>query len=93
VGCAGSCRGPREQFVPKTAVISVPPHLAKTVNPPFGSKGKWLDNITPAAVSNNFRKGVAVEPGGHSYGHLVPAEGYFKDNPEYFALSNGRRTG
>jgi len=81
--------GPEGEFVPKTADISVPAHLAKTVNPafadgkfPFGSKGKWLDNITPAAIANNFQKGVAVEPGGHSYGHLVPAEGYFKDNPE-----------
>ena len=90
------------EFVPRRPDISVPGNLEKTVVPafafssgrfPFGSAGHWLDNITPAAIANNYRKGAAATTGGHTYYAMVPAGKYFKDHPEYFAVIDGKRTG
>ena len=94
--------GPSGEFMPKVRNIQVPSTLAKTVIPaiafsggrfPYGSTGHWLENITPAAIANNYRHGIAASSGGHTYYAMVPAEKYFKDHPEYFALIGGKRTG
>ena len=48
---------------------------------------------TPASFANNFRSAIRMRTfGGHSYYSWVPAEKYFDEHPEYFALINGKRT-
>lgn len=92
--------GPEGEFIPKASDISVPTTLNKRVVPaiafsngrfPYGSKGQWLEDITPAAVANNFRIGMAVTRSA-SYERVVPPNELFEEHPEYFALIDGTRT-
>lgn len=92
--------GPEGTVVPRQEDIRVESPLDRTVVPafafsggrfPYGSTGHWLDNITPAAIANNFRHGIAATSGGHTYYAMVPSE-LFAEHPEYFALIDGKRT-
>jgi hypothetical protein len=93
---------PEGEFVPNKRDISVPRHLAKTVIPAFAYGGghypytagfQPTGGDTPASIINNFREGILVWMGGHTYYHAVPTATYFNDHPEYFALIDGKRTG
>ena len=99
---------PEGELVPRSQNISVPGDLAKTFVPAFAyTDGRSTYNTeidhpagilnepggTPASLANNFRKAMIITPGGHTYYDAVPAEKYFNDHPEYFALINGKRTG
>lgn len=86
---------PDGEWVPKQPTLSVPRNLDRTVVPVFAySVGRDLYGVaTPASFANNFRSAIRIRSyGGHSYYSWVPAEKYFKDHPEYFALINGKRT-
>jgi hypothetical protein len=83
------------EWVPKRGTIGVPRDLDRTVMPVFAySQGRYLYGVgTPASFANNFRTAIRMRSyGGHSYYSWLPAEKYFKDHPEYFALINGKRT-
>ena len=93
--------GPSGEFIPPQTDLRVPKSLSSSFVPaiafssgryPFGSKGHWLEDITPGAVANNYRIGIAASSGGHSYYGMVPVEKYFDEHPEYFALIDGKRT-
>lgn len=93
--------GPKGELVPKRPDLRVPLSLSKSFDPafafssgrfPFGSEGVWLDNITPAAIANNFRRGIAATSGGHTYYSMVPAGKHFQEDPTMFALIDGKRT-
>lgn len=90
------------EIVPEAKDISVPRTLAKTAVPAFAySDGRFtytpeflgVGGKRPASIINNFRDGITVWPGGHTYYQAVPAKEYFERHPEYFALINGKRTG
>ena len=92
--------GPEGEVVPRHDDLRVPSSYAKTFNPaiafsggrfPFGTEGQWLENITPGAIANNFRLGIAATSGGHVYYEMVPKE-LFDEHPEYFAYIDGKRT-
>ena len=94
--------GPKGEFFTPLANLRVPKSLSRKVIPAFafsdgrfvyGSKGQWLDDITPAAVANNYCRNIASQSGGHTYYHMVPTNPYFREHPEYFAMINGKRTG
>ena len=100
VGVRWFLPGPRGQFIPRSLDLSVPRQLDRSFVPaiafssgrfPFGSKGQWLENVTPAAIANNYRNGIAATSGGHTYYAMVP-EHHFDEHPEYFALIDGKRT-
>lgn len=82
------------EWVPKQSSLAVPRNLDRTVVPVFAySAGDLYGVGTPASFANNFRSALRLRSyGGHSYYDWVPAEKYFKDHPEYFALINGKRT-
>jgi len=93
--------GPQGEWIPRRRDLRVPRSLAKTFNPafafssgrfPYGSQGHWLDNITPAAIANNYRRGINATSGGHTYYGMVPAAKHFKRDPTMFALIDGKRT-
>lgn len=93
---------PEGEFVPQARNISVPQDLSKTIVPAFAysdgrpaySPGFLGDGgDTPASIINNFRLSLAVMTGGHTYYHAVPADRYFDEHPEYFALIGGKRIG
>ena len=92
--------GPQGTQIPKRAALHVPRDLDKRFNPafafssgrfPYGSQGHWKDNITPAAIANNYRTGIACTTGGHTYYEMVPADRYFDQDPTMFALIDGKR--
>jgi hypothetical protein len=56
-----------------------------------GSTGFCPEDVTPGAIANNYRNGIAATSGGHSYYKMVPQE-LFQEHPEYFAWIDGRRT-
>ena len=94
--------GPAGELIPGSRDIRVPRSLAKTFVPafaysdgrfPFGTEGLWLDNVTPAAIANNYRRGIAATAGGHSYYAMVSEAEYFAEHPEYFAMIDGKRSG
>jgi len=100
VGIRWFLPGPEGQFIPKTRDLRVSKSLSRSFIPaiafsggrfPFGSKGQWLEDITPAAVANNYRIGIAASSGGHTYYAMVPKK-LFAEHPEYFALIDGKRT-
>jgi len=100
VGIRWFLPGPEGVFIPKRRDLRVSRSLSRRFVPaiafsggrfPFGSKGQWLENITPAAIANNYRNGIAATSGGHTYYAMVPKE-LFAEHPEYFALINGKRT-
>ena len=93
--------GPQGEVVPLTATIHVPRDLDEVFQPAFAySEGRSLYDVnildapgnTIAALANNYRQAIKISGGGHTWGHAVPVEKYFKDHPEYFALINGKRT-
>jgi hypothetical protein len=93
---------PQGELVPTSQNVHVPRTLNQTFQPAFAySDGRSVYDVnilnepgkSLAAQANNYRKAVKAAPGGHSYYHAVPAEKYFKDHPEYFALIDGVRTG
>ncbi|MEO1999074.1 MAG: DUF4838 domain-containing protein, partial [Planctomycetaceae bacterium] len=93
--------GSQGEWIPERSDLRVPRSLTKTFNPafafssgrfPYGSQGHWLDNITPAAIANNYRRGISATSGGHSYYGMVPAAKYFQRDPTMFALIDGKRT-
>ena len=86
---------PQGVLLPKSTNISVANNLSKTFVPAFAySDGRWTYGAgTPASIINNFRNGVAILPGGHTYYHCVSESTYFEKHPEYFALIDGKRTG
>ena len=92
--------GPNGTVIPQQSELRVPRSLDKRFNPafafssgrfPYGSQGHWKDNITPAAIANNYRSGIACTSGGHTYYAMVPAAQYFDQDPTMFALIDGRR--
>ncbi len=86
---------PDGEFIPKKSTLSVPRDLDRTIVPVFAfSVGRDLYGVaTPASFANNFRSAIRMRTfGGHSYYSWVPAEKYFDEHPEYFALINGKRT-
>ncbi len=86
---------PDGERVPPQTTLSVPRNLDRTVVPVFAySHGRYPYGVgTPASFANNFRTAIKIRSyGGHSYYSWLPAEKYFKDHPEYFALINGKRT-
>jgi len=102
--------GPMGERVPRTKDISIPHDLNRKFIPafvsssgryPYGSKGQWLEDITPAAIANNFRVAIKGSYGGQTYYRMLPSGvgqysqsgNYFATNPEYFALIDGERTG
>ncbi len=100
VGIRWFLPGPEGEYVPRSRDLRVPESLSRSFVPavafasgrfPYGSKGFWLEDITPAAIANNYRHGIAATSGGHTYYGMVP-EGLFAEHPEYFALINGKRT-
>lgn len=93
--------GPQGAVVPSAATIHVPPDLDEVFQPAFAySEGRSLYDVnildapgnTIAALANNYRQALKVSGGGHTWGHAVPIEKYFKDHPEYYALINGKRS-
>lgn len=85
---------PEGEYVPKTNTLAVPSDLDRTIVPQFAySEGRYLyGNGTPASFANNFRTAIKMRTyGGHSYYGWLPADVYFKDHPEYFALVGGKR--
>lgn len=98
---------PQGERVPQSQNISVPDDLSKTFIPAFAyTDGRSTYNTeldhpsgilnepggTPASLANNYRKAIIITPGGHTYYDAVPADKYFKDHPEYFAMIKGKRT-
>ena len=87
---------PKGELVPRNRDIAAPSDLDRTVTPAFAyiSGRRPYGDGTPAAIANNFRTAINIRSyGGHSYYSWLPAETYFKDHPEYFALIDGKRTG
>ena len=93
--------GSQGEWIPRRDDLRVPRSLARTFNPafafssgrfPYGSHGHWLDNITPAAIANNYRCGISATSGGHSYYGMVPSAKHFPRDPTMFALIDGKRT-
>jgi Domain of unknown function (DUF4838) len=87
--------GPDGEYVPKRSTLRVSDDLDRTIVPVFAySAGRDLYGVaTPASFANNFRSAIRLRTyGGHSYYSWLPAERYFKDHPEYFALIDGKRT-
>ncbi len=100
VGIRWFLPGPEGESVPRSRDLNVPRQLSRSFVPAtafssgrfsFGSKGFWLEDVTPAAIANNYRYGIAATSGGHSYYKMVPKE-LFEEHPEYFALIDGKRT-
>ncbi|MDO9536859.1 MAG: DUF4838 domain-containing protein, partial [Thermoplasmata archaeon] len=82
-------------IIPKTANITVPANLNKTFNPAFAFvHGRYpYGKNTPASIANNYRTAIKLLTlGGNGNPVWLPAEKYFKDHPEYFAMINGKRT-
>lgn len=87
---------PDGEYVPKKQTLTVPSGLDRVIVPQFAySEGRYLyGNGTPASFANNFRTAIKMRTyGGHAYYVWLPADAYFKDHPEYFALIGGKRTG
>ena len=84
--------GENGKFVAKMDKITVPANFNFTQTPQiqycFGrSKGMTYD------LANNFYSAISYGCyGGHSHDKAVPADKYFQEHPEYFALLNGKRT-
>ncbi len=92
---------PEGELIPTKTDISVAADLSKTVIPAFAyadGRAAYSPGFlktggdTPASIINNFRNSISVLAGGCYY-EAVPADKYFKEHPEYFALINGKRTG
>ena len=100
VGIRWFLPGPEGEQIPKSSDLSVPKKMSRSFVPaiafasgrfPYGSKGFWLEDVTPAAIANNYRNGIAATSGGHTYYKMVPKK-MFDEHPEYFALIDGKRT-
>ena len=87
---------PEGEYVPKRPDVSVPGDLNVISTPAFlYARPCFYGNTytSPAPYANNTRVAVKLRSyGGHSYYPWLPAEKYFKDHPEYFALVKGKRT-
>lgn len=91
------CRKFTNDFVeiPKQAVIKISALNVK-YNPPFNFRSVYsLDAIWHKEYRDWHKLNAAFEGRGsqvHTFKELLPAEKYFKNHPEYFALVNGKRT-
>ena len=86
---------PNGEWVPARTEVVVPADLNRTVVPAFGyANGRLIYGTkTPAAYANNFREALRLyTAGGHTWPVWVPVAKYFKEHPEYFALTNGQRS-
>ena len=88
---------PEGVHVPRAEHIAVPVDLDETREPVFAyAHGRFFygnPRYSPAAYANNVRNGVRIKTfGGHSYYSWLPANVWFEDHPEYFAMLNGRRS-
>lgn len=80
--------------VPRKTTLFVPGDLDRSVIPAFAFiHGRYPYGFnTPAAIANNYRTAVKVlSYGGHCYYDWVPADKYFNEHPEYFAMIDGKR--
>lgn len=95
VGVRWFLPGPEGTMVPQRTNVAVARTLDRTCNPEFGfAHGRYPYGVnTAAGLANNFRTGIKIRSyGGNAYYTWLPAEKYFKDHPEYFALIGGKRT-
>ena len=52
---------------------------------------KYYDKM-PDEMKEYFRiRGIKIECGHHNFEYFIPAQKYYKTNPEYFAIINGKR--
>ncbi|MBM4046964.1 MAG: DUF4838 domain-containing protein [Planctomycetes bacterium] len=88
---------PQGESVPQTKDILVPKDLSKRFIPAFAySDGRRpYGTGQPASFAHNTGTAAAVKAyriGAHTFPVLVPADKYFDEHPEYFALMDGKRT-
>jgi len=96
VGVRWFLPGPEGDHVPRTARLSVPRDLDRTVSPHFAyMHGRYLyGGHSPGAIANNNRTAVKVRSyGGHSYYSWLSDAKYFQSHPEYFAIRRSARHG
>jgi len=108
VGVRWFIPSPEGELVPKTKNLSVPGRLNIQFSPAFGYAFYYVYFVDyfglghykhygalPASYANNFRKGLLVHNYGGDglFGTAVPAEKYFAEHPEYFAMIGGKRRG
>ena len=84
---------PLQEYIAKQQTITLPDRFTLHKKPVIKycmsrSKQVEYDLATNAFYSGSFYNSC----GGHSYPVAIPAEKYFKSNPEYFALRKNKRT-
>jgi hypothetical protein len=84
--------GPNGIHVPKVDKVTFESGLNDKFVPNFQYViGRNAGDILYATANNYFYTQNIKSYGGHSHHNAVPAEKYFKTNPEYFALTKGKR--
>ena len=91
---------PAGELVPERKDISVPVDLDVSFQPALAycnGRSVYDENIlenpgkTIGAQANNYRLGVRVQSGGHTYYAAGPVGQHMDEHPEYFALRDGIR--
>ncbi|MFB9107583.1 DUF4838 domain-containing protein [Flavobacterium gyeonganense] len=84
----------KDSFIPKLTEITFPKNFNKTYKPSFEYRALFY----PDCYDENFREWHKLDwhiddfgIWGHSFYKLISAKEYFKTNPDFFALYEGRR--